>query len=144
MSQGKPDRTQTRLAKAMADQLAASMLPGEPPLADRALAEISRFVCAAAAQRDSGKASLVIESVPGAIGERMLRIAAINEDMPFLVDSLAAAVSAQGLTIDRLLHPVVRARRDQDGRLTGISAGSGKGSDLRESIIYIETARADA
>ena len=86
----------------------------------------------------------MIESVTDASGKRMLRIAAINDDMPFLVDSLAAAVSAQGLTIDLLLHPVVSVRRDEDHRLTAIGTGAKSEAALRESIIYLETARADA
>ena len=148
MSQGKngakPDRTQRRLAGQVAQQLADSLLPGDAPLSGNALAEASRFVSASAARRKPGNANLVIESVIGALGERMLRIAAINDDMPFLVDSLAAAVSAQGLTINRLLHPVVDVRRDADGRLIAIGAGTKGGCEHRESIIYLETARADA
>ncbi len=144
MSKGKPDRTQRRIAGQVAEHLAASLLPGEAPLVGDALAEAARFVSASAERRKPGSANVVIESVTDAAGKRMLRIAAINDDMPFLVDSVAAAVSAQGLTIDRLLHPVVTVRRDDEHRLTGISGADRGGSDLRESIIYLETARADA
>jgi glutamate dehydrogenase len=76
-------------------------------------------------------------------GQRALRIAVINDDMPFLVDSIAATITAQGLTIERLLHPVVAVRRDPLGALVDLPAGEAIG-ELRESIIYLETERADA
>jgi glutamate dehydrogenase len=53
-------------------------------------------------------------------GQRALRIAVINDDMPFLVDSIAATITAQGLTIERLLHPVVAVRRDPLGALVDL------------------------
>ena len=36
-----------------------------------------------------------------------MRIGIVNDDMPFLVDSVANAIAARQLTIHRLLHPVV-------------------------------------
>ena len=113
MRQARPDKA---LAAALGRELAASLLPGDAPFTPAALQEAARFVCATAAQRGSGAAAIAIETVPGPVGERLMRIAAINDDMPFLVDSLAAAIAAHGLTIDRLLHPVVAVRRDADGR----------------------------
>ncbi|MCB2077331.1 MAG: NAD-glutamate dehydrogenase, partial [Novosphingobium sp.] len=63
--------------------------------------------------------------------------------MPFLVDSISAAIAAHGLTIDRLLHPLVNVKRAEDGRLLALPPRSGAGT-ARESMIYIETPRADA
>src|SRR3954471_5776669 len=40
----------------------------------------------------------------------------VNDDMPFLVDSVSAEVSRLGRNIHLLLHPVVRVRRDAGGR----------------------------
>ena len=39
-----------------------------------------------------------------------------TEDLPFLVDSVRAALAAEGLTIQRVLHPVVGLERDDGGR----------------------------
>jgi glutamate dehydrogenase len=64
----------------------------------------------------------------------------INDDMPFLVDSVAAAIAAEGLTIDQLVHPIVPVERDRAGKLAAIPADGAK----RESMIYVETARIDA
>src|SRR5438067_12880790 len=40
----------------------------------------------------------------------------INDDMPFLVDSVTAEINRQERNIHLLLHPVVRVRRDAKGR----------------------------
>jgi glutamate dehydrogenase len=130
---------QRRLVEAVAEALAASQLPGDVPLAPKALREAARFVLATAHEHQHGSGEVAIETVPGPVGERLMRIAAVNPDMPFLVDSLAAAIGAHGLSIDRLLHPVLAVERNRAGRLTGIGAGA-----ERESMIYVETPRADA
>ena len=59
----------------------------------------------------------------------------------FLVDPASAAADF-GLSIDRLVHPVVRVQRSEDGGLQGLP---GKDSDApRESMIYLETEYAEA
>ena len=60
---------------------------------------------AAAETRAPGESLVKLESASG--DRRHLRIAIINDDKPFLVDSVAATIAAQGLGIDRLLHPVI-------------------------------------
>ncbi|MHA1114132.1 MAG: hypothetical protein ACTSRY_06465, partial [Alphaproteobacteria bacterium] len=44
----------------------------------------------------------------------------VTDDMPFLVDSVAAALNQRDLTVDLVVHPVVRLRRDKAGRLRDI------------------------
>ena len=56
---------------------------------------------------------------------------AINDDRPFLFDSLIGEVSAQGARIHALFHPIVTATRDATG------ARSATGTALRESVIVI-------
>src|SRR5690606_5960249 len=88
-----------------------------------------------------GQASILVRS---ALGDRRLtRIAAINRDMPFLVDSLAATLAAQGLPVDGLLHPIVLVRRSADGQLESLPAAPEDG-DVLESMIYFETERIEA
>jgi len=56
-------------------------------------------------------------------------IEAVNDDMSFLVDSLAMALNRAGYTIDLTIHPVVAAVRDKSGKLQAIhelSTGLGK------------------
>ena len=61
------------------------------------------------------------------------QVMVLNDDMPFLVDSLTALFSSLGLTIHRVLHPTFSHWRDAKGGL----ATTGKASK-RESLIYVE------
>ena len=133
--------TDRALIKAIRLQLAASMLPGDAPMDKPALDEAAAWLLAAAATRAPGEALVTLESDTS---ERRLRIAIVNDDQPFLVDSVAGTISALGLGIDRLLHPVVLAERDAAGMITGIGKGGARAQGRRESLIYIETPRADA
>jgi len=126
------------LLKELTRHLGAAILPGDTPLDRAALEEAAAFLLDAAQQRASSRSALKLESDTG---ERRLRIAIINDDMPFLVDSIAATITAQGLSIDRLIHPVVGVERAADGTLTGLGK---KGGGANESLIYIETPRVDA
>ncbi len=125
------------LIKSLRLQLEDSLLPGDAATAKPELDEASAYLLAAAETRTPGQSLVQLESAGGE--RRHLRIALVNDDMPFLVDSVAAAISALGVGIDLLLHPVVQVERDGDGAITGI----GK-SGTRESMIYIETPRVDA
>ncbi|MFM5948169.1 MAG: NAD-glutamate dehydrogenase [Novosphingobium sp.] len=131
------------LSKALAQRLTDAMLPGDPPFAADGLAQAADFTVAAAALREPGSSTIAIESVSGAAGERFMRLALINDDMPFLVDSIASTIAAHGLAIDRLIHPVLPVRRDARAQLTEILAGDAAG-EKRESMVYLETSRADA
>ena len=131
------------LVAALTMRFDAALLPAEAidfPAAD--LAEAARFTLAAAMERIGDEPTVTIDSVLGE-HRRYLRIALINDDRPFLVDSIAATVAAQGLTIDRLVHPVMPVRRDEAGRLTEI-LDAPTPTAQRESLIYLETDRADS
>jgi glutamate dehydrogenase len=70
----------------------------------------------------------------------------VNDDMPFLVDSVTAALNGLGLTVHLVIHPILRVRRDAKGKLVellGLDAGddaSGNGATetLRESAMHVE------
>ena len=106
-------------------------------------AEAARFIADVAAVRRPGELSIQIESTGGEAGRRRMRIAIINDDMPFLVDSIANAIAAKHLTIHRLLHPVVCVERDEKGSLISVE-GLCADTSRRESMMYIELDRADA
>ena len=54
----------------------------------------------------------------------------VNEDMPFLVDSVSAAINRHGLAIHMTVHPIFSVKRDAHGRLTSIeNPGSQQGRD---------------
>ena len=132
------------LLVAIRNALADSALPDED--IDTSAAErdeAAAFVAATALVRDAGTPAIALETLAGEAGARRMRLAIINDDMPFLVDSVAGAVSNAGLVITRIIHPVVAVRRNADGRLTDV-LDRGAGGEPRESMIYMEMERADA
>jgi glutamate dehydrogenase len=138
-----PNSAPYDLARLLAERLGGSVLPGDTPLEGDELAEAAAFLLAAAEHREKDRAAICIESATS--GRRRLRIAVVNDDMPFLVDSIAGTLTAQGVSIDRLVHPVIPVDRDADGRLTGLGAeADGQKESPRESFVYIETPRVDA
>ncbi|WP_343116149.1 NAD-glutamate dehydrogenase [Ostreiculturibacter nitratireducens] len=64
-------------------------------------------------------------------------IEVINDDMPFLVDSLTVLFNDRGLGVHRLLHPVVTVDRDAKGERRGLCAPDAKGA-VRESLIQAQ------
>ncbi|MBU0556165.1 MAG: NAD-glutamate dehydrogenase [Alphaproteobacteria bacterium] len=107
--------------------------------------DAARFVLQAAATRQAGESAILVDSVTderdSATGSRRQRIALINADMPFLVDSIANCLSQADLVIHLLAHPILPVQRDESGRLKAIADEDGA---ARESFIYIETDRVDA
>ncbi len=59
----------------------------------------------------------------------------VNDDMPFLVDTVGLAVTQAGMGVHMLMHPVPEVTRDGRGKLTGVGAGK------PESLIYAEIDR---
>src|SRR3954453_5077104 len=63
----------------------------------------------------------------------------VNDDMPFLVDSVSAEVARLGRNIHLLLHPVVRVRRDAAGRRIELTATQEVKLDaIVESYMHVE------
>ena len=134
----------SKFAAAYLTALGGSALPGEDDDLDEiALAEAAQFVARASIERSPGTPSLLLEPVAADGTDRRMRLAIINDDMPFLVDSTSQAVAAQGLVVHRILHPVVAAKRDAKGHLQEAGAAQA-GSAGRESVIYMELERGDA
>ena len=129
-----------QLIAALKPRMAASLLPGEPPLAGDELESAAAFVIEAARTRDEGQPAILIRSETEE--RRFMRVAIINKDMPFLIDSIAAALAARNIAIDMLVHPIVPVRR-AGAQLTTLPEGSGAG-EKRESWVYLETPRIDA
>ena len=134
------DTLTSSLAEDLAPRLTRGALPGElTGFGPAELAEAARFVAATAQSRRPGEPALALEVLAGDDVRRRMRLAIVNDDMPFLVDSIAAAIAEAGLAIDRVIHPVIRAQRDADGTLQAVG-----GAGEPESMIYIELERADA
>ena len=138
----------SRLAPTLVDSirkaLTSNALPGETAgLGRDSEREAAEFLASVAARRQPGELAVHIQSSGGEAGRRRMRMAIVNDDMPFLVDSVANAIAARQLAIHRLLHPVVCVERDEAGNLLGIE-GFCHDRSRRESMIYAELDRADS
>src|SRR5215470_11656272 len=92
--------------------------------------------------KPSGGSKVRFYSPPKSLGERLKQISIVeivNDDMPFLVDSVMGELAAQNLDIHLVAHPVLDIVRDSTGKLTGIDA---RGS-TRESVINIHVGRVE-
>ena len=69
----------------------------------------------------------------------------VNDDMPFLVDSVMGEIVSRGLVVRAVLHPILKVSRSADGRLERI-AGQGDrnwGDGTQESFITVHLAPID-
>jgi glutamate dehydrogenase len=63
-----------------------------------------------------------------------------NDDMPFLVDSVTAAINAGDRIVQLVIHPIVTVDRDAGGRLRDVRTDGGE-AGIRESWMQIEITR---
>ncbi len=61
----------------------------------------------------------------------------VNDDMPFLVDSAAAAITRQDLAIHITVHPVIRIVRDRRGRLRSVEDRESSRGRLESFIRFV-------
>ena len=110
------------------------------------LAALGRTTFENLQERVPGQAKIRIEN-PAAIGEggRLDAVTVfefVNDDMPFLLDSVMGELSEQGFAVTLVVHPIFSVERSRDGQLTawhGEAARGGQG--LRESVIQIHVER---
>lgn len=66
----------------------------------------------------------------------------VNDDMPFLVDSVSMAISRQDISVHLILHPLLRVKRDGDGVIQAVHQDTGTDdSGLIESVLHFEIDR---
>jgi glutamate dehydrogenase len=66
----------------------------------------------------------------------------VTDDMPFLVDSTRMGVNRQGFAIHLMLHPIMKVRRDEAGRLVEVlDPDSEEEGAISESVIHVEVDR---
>jgi glutamate dehydrogenase len=114
--------------------------------------EIARLIAGAYAhlnRRMPGTVSIRVET-PAAPRESRLSavtvVEILNDDMPFLVDSVMSELSEQGLDIRLVAHPIVTVSRDGHGGLIafeGTEPPPPKSDAIRESLIHIHVDRVD-
>jgi glutamate dehydrogenase len=61
----------------------------------------------------------------------------VNDDMPFLVDSVIAELNRRELSVHLVIHPIVRVARDSKGVAKGLAADGDKDA-APESFMHVE------
>ena len=94
-----------------------------------------------AAERQAGRPRIRVLSPSGTEeawvgGQSVVQI--VNDDMPFLVDSITAALTGLGFDIQLVIHPVLSVQRDEAGRL--MSCDPDVVAGIKESMMHIELA----
>ena len=112
----------------------------------RQLAELAADAWTLLAVRKPGVPKVRLET-PGLPGHERLRadsvLEIVNDDMPFLVDSVLAELAERGIDVRFVVHPVLTVERDDTGRLTAFKGTKAAAGSLRESVIYIHIERID-
>jgi glutamate dehydrogenase len=85
-------------------------------------------------ERKPGAPKIRFEPAAAKPGVAVLEI--INDDMPFLVDSIVGEISERGLDIRLLVHPVFTVERSETWKLNAFHEAH-KGNGRRESFIQI-------
>ena len=101
--------------------------------APRSSPTLAREAWAFLAERKPGAPKIRFESPPASAGDRLKSISVIeivNDDMPFLVDSVMGELTERGLDVRLVAHPIFAVERDADGKLAG-AAGRTRGDGDR-------------
>ncbi len=119
------------VAKAFAAQAAADAAPDElPELSVSQLAQnLADFWRFGERRRGRGPTIRIVRALDGKTGLDRLEI--VQDDAPFLVDSIMGEIAEQGLSVRALFHPLVEVQRDRAG-LRGAT-----GAAHRESMIQV-------
>jgi len=119
-------------AEAFIAQAAADAAPGEPPeLTPAELAENLADFWRSAARRTDRKPAIRVVRALGAGAARLDRVEIVQDDTPFIVDSVMAEIAEQGLIVRAMYHPVVTVARDRRG------VRGAEGPLRRESMIQV-------
>ncbi len=66
----------------------------------------------------------------------------VSDDMPFIVDSVTIELGREGHSIDLVIHPVIKVRRDAAGRMLEVIASDAEAPDaIAESVLHAEVVR---
>ncbi len=113
----------------------------------RQLAELAADAWSLLAVRTPGVAKIRLATSRAAVGHERQRnesvLEIVNDDMPFLVDSVLAALAERGIEVRFVVHPVFSVERDATGRLVAFKGAKPVAGALRESVIYVHIERID-
>jgi glutamate dehydrogenase len=108
-----------------------------------ARAEVARSALAAlSALRPRGKALVSLRDVTigPKSGDKVTVVEAVNDNVPFLLDSTLAEIAELGLSLRLVAHPILSVERDPSGALVtirGEAHGPTRAGERRESFIHL-------
>src|SRR5437899_6046122 len=135
----------TGAPKAFAEALFGLSVPEDVVRYDaREVAALAEAAWGFLAERKAGAPKIRLGAF-AATGEHLrsiLVLEIINDDMPFLVDSVLGELAERGVEVLLVAHPVMSVARDAAGRVTSFG-GTSNGAARRESVIHIHIGRID-
>src|SRR5437763_2138884 len=105
------------------------------------LASIAEQSWSFLAERCAGVPKIRFSPLAGLRGVSVLEI--VNDDMPFLVDSVVGELNSRGLEIRSFVHPVFVVRRDAAGHLVEFEPSPAPADAHRESFIHFHLEEVD-
>jgi glutamate dehydrogenase len=114
------------------------------PYDGREIAALAEAAWSFLAERPLDRPKLRLESPSQGVGERLRTVSVleiVNDDMPFLLDSVLAEMSEQGVEVRLVVHPVFAVMRDTGGKLYGFDGERSASGGQRESFIHIHIER---
>jgi glutamate dehydrogenase len=113
------------------------------------LATLGKATLAHLQSRVPGKPKIRVENPASGASARRLEsitvIEVVNDDMPFLLDSVMGELNEQGVSLLLVVHPIFSVERNRDGTLASWNGEAGPDKKgLRESVIQIHVERIDA
>ncbi|SFK15782.1 NAD-glutamate dehydrogenase domain-containing protein [Falsiroseomonas stagni] len=118
LAPGLPPMAAGLLARLLA-AVPTAELAATPP---EALAEAAASLFGFAQERRPRQTK--VRLLPPGPGRALAVAEIVTDDMPFLVDSVLAALAVQGRVVRQLLHPVLRVARDARGALLALDGGT--------------------
>jgi len=140
------DRQEDAAERALLRRFIAELYRHVPPgdIADRTPRDLFGGALALwrfAARRPAGMAKVRVYNPQGAAdgwSSPHTVIEIVNDDMPFLVDSLTAAINESGREVRLVIHPIITVARDADGAVVELDPPQ---AGLRESWMQIAISR---
>ncbi|MEH2559300.1 NAD-specific glutamate dehydrogenase [Bradyrhizobium algeriense] len=97
-------------------------------------------------QRTAGSADIRVINPTMPDGREISVLEVLNDNMPFLFDSIMAELAEQGIDVTLVAHPIIAVERDGQGKLLrfyGETLPAGAKGE-RESLIHFHIARLDS
>ncbi|MGH6989319.1 MAG: NAD-glutamate dehydrogenase [Stellaceae bacterium] len=136
-----PDEAATRFVAQFYAHVAPTAIAARTPDKLRADA-ISLWQWAAVRAPGTAKLRILAASPPARTPARTI-VEIVNDDMPFLLDSVTMTIAGEGLTLLLAIHPILAVKRDRKGALVTLhEPGAAPAKTAHESMMQLEIAEA--